>query len=503
VSEPTSSAPSTTPRPDAFVSYSRRDAAFVEQRLLPQLQRRDKTVWVDLAEIPPASDWREQVHGAIASAKAFVFVVSPDSVTSPICLQELARAVELHKRLIPVVCRDPAPAALPVSLERTNWIFLRPRDPPERGIDQIVEALETDLEWRDTQARLGVRAAEWEASGGDRSFLVRGSDLRAAERWLAGRADPRQSASPLHTRYVLASRRAATRRQRLMFAAVSAVLVVSLGLTAFALTQRATSRERERTARSGELAAAADLQLATDPELSALLAREAARMKPTVQAENVLRTALSQTHILATVTTAGGPIRSLDVSTSGRYLLTAGADAVVRVWDVRTRALVAELHGPVRGLPGLDDGVRAWFGPDDDHLLSTRDDGTAQMWNWRTRTVEHRLTGLGINGVLAVHRGRTGRLLLDASDTSGPDAVAELWDWRGHRRLRSFGRNLSEQDRADMPFAAAFSADGAEVALIGAETTNVWRTSNGRHLSRTPTIPGLLPATMLAARPHR
>jgi hypothetical protein len=448
---PTPPAATTTVRPDAFVSYSRRDATFVEQRLLPELSRRHTSVWVDLAEIPPASDWRARVHGGIAAAKAFVFVISPDSVTSPICLQELDRAVELHKRLVPVVCRDPGPGALPASLERTNWIFLRDSDPPERGLAQIVEALETDLEWRDTQARLGVRASEWEASGGDRSFLVQGSDLRAAERWLSGAANPRETASPLHTRYVLASRGAATRRQRLVLAAVSAVLVMSLGLTAFALTQRATSRERERIARSGELASAADLQLATDPELSVLLAREAARLKPTVQAENVLRTALSQTHVLATVTAAGGSIRSLDVSSTGRRLLTTGDDAVVRVWDVATLALVAELRGHLPQVPDFGDNeVRAWFGPDDDHVLSSGDDGTVVMWNWRTQSVDHRLTGLSLVGVLAVHVGRPARLLL-APETSDPDVVAELWDWPRHRKLRSIGRDLSDEDRGDLP----------------------------------------------------
>src|SRR4051812_22964366 len=105
-------------RPDVFVSYSRRDKAFVEETLFPALVARGKDVWIDLEDIPPADDWHDEVLRGVAAANAVVFVLSPDSVSSAVCGQEVDRAVELNKRLIPVVHRDVGDTPVPVALSR-------------------------------------------------------------------------------------------------------------------------------------------------------------------------------------------------------------------------------------------------------------------------------------------------------------------------------------------------------------------------------------------------
>jgi hypothetical protein len=52
--EPAPLPPDTAPaRPDVFVSYSRRDKAFVEQTLLPSLTGQGKDAWIDVEDIPP------------------------------------------------------------------------------------------------------------------------------------------------------------------------------------------------------------------------------------------------------------------------------------------------------------------------------------------------------------------------------------------------------------------------------------------------------------------
>ena len=43
----------------------------------------------------------------------------------------------------------------------------------ERGVERLVTAVETDLEWERHHSRLTVKALEWEQSGRDRSFLLR------------------------------------------------------------------------------------------------------------------------------------------------------------------------------------------------------------------------------------------------------------------------------------------------------------------------------------------
>ena len=66
---------------DAFISYSRRDAAFVIE-LKNALERRGRNVWIDADDIPPGAPWRRELGSGIEAADSFVFVISPDSLES-------------------------------------------------------------------------------------------------------------------------------------------------------------------------------------------------------------------------------------------------------------------------------------------------------------------------------------------------------------------------------------------------------------------------------------
>src|SRR3954454_21313173 len=81
---------------DAFISYSRRDQAFVGG-LREALQTTGRSVWVDEDAIPPGAPWRQELGTAIEACIAFVFVISPDSLDSTECRRELVRAVELAR----------------------------------------------------------------------------------------------------------------------------------------------------------------------------------------------------------------------------------------------------------------------------------------------------------------------------------------------------------------------------------------------------------------------
>ena len=73
---------------------------------------------------------------------------------------------------------------LPDEVRFRNWTPADEDGGLERTVDRLVKALDTDLEWERQHSRLTVRAREWKRSGHDRSFLLRGSDLKAAEGWL-------------------------------------------------------------------------------------------------------------------------------------------------------------------------------------------------------------------------------------------------------------------------------------------------------------------------------
>jgi hypothetical protein len=90
---------------DAFISYSHVDAEFAES-VRSALEARDTDVWIDESDIPSGSRWREELERAIETSDAFVFLLSPASAASEHCRRELAHAVELNKRILPVRVRE-------------------------------------------------------------------------------------------------------------------------------------------------------------------------------------------------------------------------------------------------------------------------------------------------------------------------------------------------------------------------------------------------------------
>ena len=215
---------------DIFISYSRKDQAFV-RRLDASLKNRGRDTWVDWEGIRPTEEWMRAIYGAIEGADAFVFVLTPDYVASDVCARETARAAAHNKRMVPIVAREVDPKAVPESLAKLNWIFCRETDDFEKAIDDLISTLDTDPDWIHAHTRLLTRAIEWENKGKNNSFVLRGDDLQSAEQWLAqAGADKDRQPTALQTEYIIASRKAATRRQRIALGAVTFGFVVAVVL---------------------------------------------------------------------------------------------------------------------------------------------------------------------------------------------------------------------------------------------------------------------------------
>src|SRR6059058_2958377 len=268
-------------RPDVFLSYAREDRGFAEGRLAASLAARDKDVWVDVQDIRGgASDWRANVWAAIEAATAIVFVLTPDSLASRVCAEELQRAAELNKRIIPVLRRSVDGLPVPPPLERPNWIFARAEDDFEASVATLVAALELDEVWVEQHARLAQRTGDWLRHDRDGSYLLRGSDLRVAEAWLDDAGAHREAPTAEQITYITASRRASARRQRTLLAGVLLALVVTAALAVVALAQRQRAIEREQTARAQARAAQSIAALSRDPEEAVRDALEAVEIRP-------------------------------------------------------------------------------------------------------------------------------------------------------------------------------------------------------------------------------
>ena len=277
---------------DVFISYSRTDTEFV-QRLASSLHELGKSTWIDTSGIADAEVFPQAIRTAIEESDAFLFVITPASVASRFCEQEVTYARTLAKRIVPVL-RDAVPdEEIPEEIRNRNWIPFTDSDDYDSSLARVVQALDTDLELRREHTRILVKALEWDHEGKERSFLLRGAELKAAEGWLA-RTGPGvdQASTEVQRDYVLASRRAATRRGRVLVGVSVAIAVIALGLGVLALLSRNQAVSSSEGSRALALAAESQNDLSTDPEVSVIVAQEAVSLKPIPQALAALRQAM-------------------------------------------------------------------------------------------------------------------------------------------------------------------------------------------------------------------
>ncbi len=137
----------TVTRPSIFISYSRRNVDYVD-RLVRSLEGLGFDCWVDRQDLEGGTTWREKISLSIRKCQAFVLVISPDSMNSPIVAQEVSLA-EFHGRtIIPVmyeVCE--LPPGIDLQIHKLHWV-----DFAVNQYDDAMVQLETAL-WAATNTR--------------------------------------------------------------------------------------------------------------------------------------------------------------------------------------------------------------------------------------------------------------------------------------------------------------------------------------------------------------
>ncbi len=522
-------------RRDAFISYSHHDIEFA-LKLRDALVAAGQNAWLDESEIHGGTRWSEELERAIDSADAFLFLVSPDSAASTECGKELAYALELSKRILPVRVGETPLDRLPNGL--TAYQFIPARELFDRDFEgslgRLITEIETDREWLREHTDWNEKAREWQKHDSNASYLLSGSELELAEQFRGRSAGKQPSLSALQNEYIDASRRGATRRLRRTRAFVSVALVVAVALTIVALLQRQQAVDNQQQATSGKLSAESLLELNTDPQLSLLLAAQAAKTSETAAALDALRRALPANHLVRTFQADDRPLLGAQLAPDGSMLLTESEDGYARLWNVASGKLLRTFptinyntgQGAMFDSKGRElliwflGKVQIWNLTDpsaapvtirsstfdqletavlspDDSLVATASGpgatGASAVWDAHTGRLVHFLSaGLNNGGVIAFSP--NSRLVATGSNNEG---VASIWDARTgqlrHTLDVSVGQPGGLQDVANVSFSpdgtrllvsAGFPPISSPGASVAPEESQIWNLADVRRLAQ-------------------
>ncbi|GAB5492791.1 MAG: hypothetical protein Phog2KO_30060 [Phototrophicaceae bacterium] len=217
---------------DIFVSYRRKNVDFAKQ-LVTTLEARGKVIWVDWDDIPPGvSSFSDEIERGIDGANIFLAILSPDYLESEHCLAELDHASKLNKRIIPVVYQKFDDYPVPNSIKLINWIYFVPHagqaNDFNMGIHNVIQAMESDYDYLKEHTLQLQRAIQWTRAEKNSSFLLQGKALAEAEAWLSTASEKTPAPAPLHTEFILASRKGASRRQQQLLLGTSVLLAVAV-----------------------------------------------------------------------------------------------------------------------------------------------------------------------------------------------------------------------------------------------------------------------------------
>jgi WD40 repeat protein len=499
---------------DVFISYSRKDKEFVS-KLYSILVGLGKDVWVDWEDIPPTADWWKEIQHGIEAANTFVFVLSPDSVASLVCGDEVRHAVEHSKRLVPIVYRDGFPMeGVHPAICSHNWIFFRASDPFDQSLAILTKAIETDFEYVALHTRLLVRASEWKQQGKDLSCLLRGGDLNKAEQWLAQAETKDPKPAPLQMEFIHTSRKV-VRRQRATITAILVGLVITATSTLLALIQYQRAEYHRANAELRERVARVDSLMEGKPINALIVALEAVGMSLSEnsleessqvgidEVRSSLLSAIQGNQEHSRLLGHEGHIYAIALNPTGDRLVSADENGVLRFWNLQTgeplgepiqfhdsilfsvawspdgkTVVIGDGHGkihrwtadgerdgePIRAHPE-DSWVNALaFSPDGQLLASAGYDGTIRLWDAQGNAVGQPFQG-HLDAVLAIAFSPDGQTIASASF----DKTIRLWNLQGNPIQKPF------YGHDESVVTLAFSQDGQQLVSGGGDrTVRLW-----------------------------
>ncbi|MFE7598731.1 toll/interleukin-1 receptor domain-containing protein [Streptomyces sp. NPDC057494] len=340
-----------------FLSYSRKNS-MLAHKVRDGLEGKLRDIWVDWEAIEPSERWRQAIDEGIRTSDAMIVLLSNDSLRSPYCRDECMRAIDLRKRILPVVIDPSLNTGLTATMNEHGWERLREyqsfpmtggRDEDiDRGVERIASFVTERHRWDAFHTRLGNLAHEWSESGCRDGLLLRSEELSLAGKWQGHpwSREHRANLTDLETRYLQHSRRAVKRRATRLRLGLTAAVAVVAALGTLVVSGQAEAEAQRRSALSRKLAAASLSLSETEPEKAVQLSLAAYGQAPTAEAESALASHLAKLNGVRSIISPGkNEVTQLLLGPGGRLLFIERGFTVTQVWDVESARSRGTLQG--------------------------------------------------------------------------------------------------------------------------------------------------------------
>lgn len=208
----------------------------------------------------------------MVSADVIIFIVSPSSVASRICDEEIAFARSLGKRLVPILCNPFDFEKLPPRLAALN-IKISFAEEFDRPLKQLCDVLDTDIAWHRESTRIVSLSYRWQSNGKPKDQLLLGNELATAQTWAAIRPSNAPAIPDLVLEF-LSSSAEKDKEDRLLQQIQAERYVAQYRLTEPMVRAEIAIREAGRTPLTKYDNGEADIQTAFLMELRSLLGSE-------------------------------------------------------------------------------------------------------------------------------------------------------------------------------------------------------------------------------------
>ncbi len=231
---------------------------------------------------------------------------------------------------------------------------------------------------------------------------------------------------------------------------------------------RLQAQQQERVSK---MTSAALSQLNVDPETSLLLAMQAYSVTQSVQTDDILRQAVTESRVRGTLRQHTDSVDSVAVSPDGKFFATASGDNSAILWDAASGKPTYVLKGHTAPVWGVT------FSPDGKTLLTASADQTARLWDL-THCADATCPSREIKGhTAAVWNGAfspDGKVFATVSE----DGTAKLWDTASGNFLGVLSSHTQGIN------GGAFSPDGRYFATVSsdqtAQVTDLTQCANGK-----------------------